>query len=71
MDPQDTGKCKAGSPKPSHLFNQELNWRSGVGTEDCTLPSLQNGIWGSLWGIPVSQHVVPDLLHQLEGPGQR
>lgn len=36
-----------------------------------TRPSSHRGGGAGAPGVPVSQHVVPDLLHQLEGPGQR
>lgn len=49
-----------------------MGWLNGV-TVGNPPPSAGMGFRAAGWlgGVPVPQHVVPDLLHQLEGPGQR
>lgn len=54
---KDPGNCKA-------------DLLAGVKIEAyASLPLVLRSL-ESLGGIPVSQHVVPDFLHQLECPGQ-
>lgn len=68
MAPQAAEKRKGGFPATLLTCSicAELD-----GTPPAPSVRTDSGRLGSLGEIPVSQHVVPDLLHQLECPGQR
>lgn len=67
-------KSKASPPTSLSLVHLPQSWLAQwTYTEGCSLPSIQSWIREAAvqGGIPVSQHMVPDLLHQLECPGKR